>query len=363
MKKLLETLENPPGPLRRRDFLGLALGATLVPAWLAACGRGTRERVVNLFSWSNYIGKKTIPGFEAETGIKVNLEPYSDEEDMFAKLRTGVQGYDLIVVDDFMIPKLKALDLIDAYPAGELKNLGNVDPKFSDPAYDPGLRFTVPYLFGTTGIGANRKYVKDMPSTWKDLWDERYKGKLTMLDNARDAIGAALFVLGLPVETEDPARLKKAKDLLIKQKPLLKHYTSSTYIDELTAGEAWISQGWSGDVLQAARENPDIDYAVPREGSFLWVSSLCLVKGSRHREETLAFVDHILRPDVHAEISNTMRYACPNAAARPQLDPALLNDKRVFPDEGTFKRLRFNAALSPEGEALWSRTWVEVKTA
>ncbi|MBI4423649.1 MAG: spermidine/putrescine ABC transporter substrate-binding protein, partial [Elusimicrobia bacterium] len=308
--------------LTRRDFLRLAvLAAASGPA--LACGKGPKKRQVNFFNWSNYIGEKTLPNFTQETGIAVNYDMYSDEEEMFSKIKAGVQGYDLVVATDYMIPRFKALNALDPMPHDRLKNLSNIDAKFQNADFDPGLQHTVPYLWGSTGIGYNKAKLAKAPSSWKDLWDERCKGRLSALDNARDGIGCALLMLGLPKDSKDPAELAQARDALVKQKKLLKHYSSSTFIDELVSGEIWLAQGWSGDVLQAARDNASIDYVIPREGSFIWVDSLCLLRGSEHREETVALVDYLLRPEVAAEIAKAKRYPSPNAKAVPLLEAAL----------------------------------------
>lgn len=350
--------------LTRRDFLRLALlAAAAGPAQssLLGCSRGPKKREVNFFNWSNYIADQTLPGFEKESGIKVNYDMYSDEEEMFSKLKAGVQGYDLIVATDYMIPRLKTLGAIDPIPHDLLKNLGKIADKFQNPDYDPGLQYTVPYLWGTTGIGYNKSKVARVPTSWKDLSDERYAGRIAVLDNSRDGVGCALLMLGLPKDAKAPAQLESVRDALLKQKKLLKHYSSSTYIDELVSGDLWLAQGWSGDVLQAGRDNKQIDYVIPKEGSFIWVDSLCLIRGSDHREETLQLVDYLLRPEVAAGIAKAKRYASPNREAIPLLDAALRKDGRVFPTPDIEKRLSFYPPLDPDTEELWNRTWQEVK--
>ena len=349
-------------PITRRGFLKAAVLAA-VPAWLSACARGPKARVVNFFNWSKYIGPDTLPGFTRETGLAVNYEEFADEEEMFAKLRSGARGYDLIIGTDYMIPRLRALNLVDAYPPGALANLKNIDAKFLKPPYDPENAFTVPYLWGTTGIGFNKAKLGKAPSSWMDLWDERYKDKITVLDNARDTISTGLLLCGYPETTTDPEAFRKVKELLLKQRPLVKQYTSSTYIDSLVAGEAYLSMAWSGDVLQAARENPHIDFAIPKEGSYMWVDNLCLVRGSENREETLRLVDHLLKGEVAAGVANTVRYASPNSAAKPHLDKSLAKDPRVFPTPALQARLRFHALLDPEASQLWNETWTDVKVA
>ena len=348
------------GKVTRRDFLRMAAAATSLPALLAACSRAEGEKAVNFFNWSAYIGKETLPRFTRETGVKVNYDVFADEEEMFAKLRSGARGYDIIVGTDHMIPRFKALNIIDPIPPGVLKNIGNIEPRFKNPIYDPNLEFTVPYLWGTTGIGYNKTKIP-RPTSWTDLWDEKYAGKISMLDNARDCVGVALMLKGLKQDTKNPADFNAARDWLIKQRPLVKHYSSSTYTDGLVSGELVMAMAWSGDIMQLARENPAIDYVIPKEGSYIWVDSLCLTRGSEHRADTLRLADYLLQKDVAAEIANTVRYATPNGAAKELLDGALLKDPRVFPPLDVMKRLRFHEALDSEASELWNQAWSDVK--
>ncbi|MBI4374820.1 MAG: spermidine/putrescine ABC transporter substrate-binding protein [Elusimicrobia bacterium] len=342
----------------RRDFIGLALSAAAFP-WLA-CKRSA-ERVVNFFNWSLYISPKTLPRFTERTGIKVNYEEIADDEEMFAKLRAGVGGYDVVVASDYMIPRMRELGLIDPYPAGALKNLRHIDPKFRATPYDPDNSYTVPYMWGTTGIGYNRGKVKSPPQSWWALWDESYRGKISMLDNARDNIATALLLKGYPETTTDPKAFADISEMLSRQRPLVKQYSSGTYIDNLITGEISLAMSWSGDVLQAARENPQLDYVIPKEGSYLWVDNLLLVRGGPNREEALQLIDFLLEPEVNAEITSFVRYASPNASARKLLDPGLLSDPRVFPPASVMKRLRIHALLPPETTQLWNQTWSDIK--
>ncbi len=345
----------------RRDFLRVAAAAAVSPALLAACAPGEKERVVNFFNWSNYIGKETLPRFTSETGIKVNYDVFADEEEMFAKLRSGVRGYDLIVGTDYMIPRFRALNIVDPFPPGALPNLANISAQFRHPSYDPELSFTVPYLWGTTGIGFNKSKVHKTPSSWMDLFDERYKGRISMLDNSRDCLSFALLVNGHPEDSADPAHLEAAKQLLIRQRPLLKSYSSSTYMDGLVSGELVMAMAWSGDLLQAAKDNPQLDYVIPKEGSYMWVDSLCLVRGAPHREDALRLVDYLLKGEVAAEVANHVRYASPNEAAKKHLEKAILKDQRVYPTDLNMKRLKFHAILDPELSQLWNQAWTDVK--
>ena len=349
------------GGCTRREFLKLSLVAAASPALLAACATRKKERVVNFFNWSSYIAKDTLPRFTRETAIKVNYEVYADEEEMFSKLRAGAPGYDLAVGTDYMIPRMKDFNMIDPIPPGILANAGNIDPLFRDTPYDPDNAYTVPYLWGTTGIGYNKSKLAAPPTSWRDLWDEKFSGKISMLDNARDCISMGLSLLGYPETTGEEKAFREVREMFIKQRPLVKRYSSANYVDALISGEVLLAMAWSGDVLQASRENPQLDYVIPREGSYIWADDLCLVRGSEHREDSLRLIDYLLRPDTAAEIANSVRFASPNLAARPLLDNALLADPRVFPPRELASRLKFHAVLDPAATQLWNETWSDIK--
>ncbi|MBI4249366.1 MAG: spermidine/putrescine ABC transporter substrate-binding protein [Elusimicrobia bacterium] len=347
--------------LTRRAFVKSGLSVLVLPNLLAACSKKEETGVVNFFNWSQYIGKRTLETFKQSSGIRVQYSLYGDEDEMFSKLRTGIQGYDLIVATDYMLPKLKALNLIDPMPHDRLQNMGNLDPTFQSPDFDPNLDHTVPYLWGTTGIAYNRRYIKKTPDSWWNLWDKSLSGKISMLDNRRDGLSCALLMLNLPIDSSDPRHLNRAKELLLEQKPVLKHYTSTTDENALVSQDVWLAMGWNGDVVRAAADNANLDFTVPKEGSFIWTDFLCLVHGSKRRTEALLLIDHILKADVAAEIVNSIIFATPNLKARPLIAPSIAGDDRIFPDALTMKRLRFYALLSGEAEALWNRVWQEVK--
>ncbi|MFA6004464.1 MAG: spermidine/putrescine ABC transporter substrate-binding protein [Elusimicrobiota bacterium] len=356
-------MDEDPG-LTRRDFLRLGVLAAVPAALssaLSACAQREKERVVNFFNWSAYISKDSLPAFTRDTGIKVNYDVFADEEEMFAKLRSGALGYDLIVATDYLLPRLRAANLLAPVPMAELQNLRNVDRQFLNPPYDPEQQFSVPYLWGTTGIGFNKKLVSKAPTSWKDLWEERYKGRITMLDNARDCISTALLMQGYPETTTDEGHFNAVRDLLLKQKPLLKQYTSSTYIDSLVSGEVALAMAWSGDVLQAIKENPQLDYVIPKEGSYRYVDSMCLMRAGQHQPDAVRLIDYLLRPEIAADIANTVRYASPNAAAKAKIEPALLKDQRVYPPPAVMRKLAFHAPLDSESYNIWNQTWSDIK--
>jgi spermidine/putrescine transport system substrate-binding protein len=346
----------------RRGFLSAAFLAPLAPALLSACRRANSARVVNFFNWSNYIAPDTLAGFTKATGVEVRYDLFADEDEMFAKIRAGARGYDLIVVGDYLIPRFKSLNLVDPVPSGALKNLDNLAARFRRPVYDPE-ETVVPYLWGTTGIAYNRRKLKRKPTSWRDLWDPRYKDRISMLDNVRDCVSVAMQLLGIPQTTRDPEDFKRIRALLVEQKPLVKQYSSASYLDNLVSGEIDLAMTWSGDLFQAAKDNPDLDYVLPKEGTYMWVDCLAMLRGSRHREDALRLIDWLLEPSVAAGIANHVRYATPNEKAFPLVDKALRSDPRVYPTPAVQKSLKLHQVLDAEQSELWSQTWADVKVA
>ncbi|PIR15146.1 MAG: hypothetical protein COV48_15995 [Elusimicrobia bacterium CG11_big_fil_rev_8_21_14_0_20_64_6] len=170
-------------------------------------------------------------------------------------------------------------------------------------------------------------------------------------------------LLAIPQTTSDPEDFRKIRDLLVKQKPLVKQYSSSSYLNSLVSGEIDLAMTWSGDLFQTARENPDLDYVIPKEGTYMWVDCLAVMRGSRHRADTLRLIDYLLEPSIAADIANTVRYATANLAAAPHVDKALRNDPRVYPTPERMKKLQLHHVLDSEQAELWSRTWADVKVA
>ena len=338
--------------MKRRTFLF----GTLATCLAAGCSSRNRE-VLNFYNWSNFIAPNTISNFEKETGIRVNYEEFSSADVMYAKLKIGVTGYDLVVAPGYMVRRMMRQNLLAAIdPPLDLQALL---PHLRKPQYDPDLKYSTPYLWGTTGVAYNKTRVDGTPTSWDILWNEKYKRHITMLDEKRDSISAALFKLGEDPNSTDPKVLARAKAALLKQRPLVRRYTSD-FTDDLIREETWVALGWSGDVAQAKKSNPDIEYFIPSEGGFVFVDNLCIPKGAPHPENARRFIDYFLRPDVSAAISNHTGYANPVIKAKELVRKNLLNNSLGYPTEDQLERLVYQADLGGE-EMAWDRLWEEVK--
>ncbi len=315
-----------------------------------------------VINWSYYVAENTIPDFEKEFGVKVVYDNYSSNEELLAKLQTGATGYDLIFPSDYMVGIMREEGLIEKLNLENVPNFKNMDEKFRNLPFDPGNAYSIPYLWGTTGIGFNTDKVAEEVESWEILWDEKYKGRISMLDDMRGLANPALKRLGYSINTTDPEKIKEAKGLLIKQKPLVKVYTSETYIEFLKSGDIWLSQGYSGDVFQVMKENKAMRYVIPREGSDIWVDNMCIPKGARNKYTAEVFINYLLRPEVSAGISNFTWYANPNLASHQFIKPEILNNPSIYPSKEVLDKCEFQKDVGDATE-LYEELFNEVKSA
>jgi spermidine/putrescine transport system substrate-binding protein len=356
--------------ISRRGFfkraLATGLSAPLAASLLSACRRGAApppasgagplERELAIYNWSDYIGETTLADFERETGVRVIYDTYESNEDLIAKLQAGATGYDLVVPTGYAVRVLRALDLIQPIDRAALSpRWANLDPKFLAPPADPENAFTVPWLWGSSGLAVRTDLVRERPDSWGVLLDPRYRGKMTQLDDMRDVIGSWLKFRGHSLNSTVTAELQQAKADAIAAKANLKSYVSASVKSQLIAGDVWIAHLWNGDTAQARAVNPAIEYVAPREGSMINLDSLCIPRGARHPHAAHAFMNFVLRPEQAAAISRRSGYGSPNAAALA-LDPSLLRP----PTPEQMARLEFQDDLGA-ATTLWDRIWTEIK--
>jgi spermidine/putrescine transport system permease protein len=338
--------------------LGLAiLGAPFVLVGPAA----PADRVLNVFIWSGYVPPEAVRSFEARHGVRVNVDLYDSLEALLAKLQAGNASYDVVCPSSYAVEILLAQDLLQPLDHSALPHLANVDPAWLDRDFDPGNRHTVPYFAGTCGIGYRRSRVGEVDS-WGALWDPRWKGRVLMLDDPRETFAAALRRLGRSVNTADEPTLRKARRLLVEQKPLVRAYDSANFEDALLAGDVWLAQGWNGEFARVMALDPDLAYVVPKEGSTTFLDSLAIPTGAPHPRLAHAFLDFAMEAEVAAEICRSMRYTTPNRAATTLLPPEVRGDPAIFPPPEVLARTELLRDIGP-ATVLYDRLWTEVKTA
>jgi spermidine/putrescine-binding protein len=306
------------------------------PAAAGVAGPRRREQTLNIYNWSDYIDEKTVPLFQAWTNIRVNYDVYSSNEDLLAKLRAGPTQYDIIVPTNQFIPTYRRLGLLQPLRQDLIPNLTNLDKTFVETDYDPGNKYTIPWQWGTTGLGYNSKRV---PGGKVDSWTALYEpnpslgGRLSILREVTDLIGCTLIYLGKDPNSTNDADLQQVVDTFKRLRGKVKQlkFSSDTYIDELAAGETWLAHGWSGDVFQAQGDNADISYVIPKEGSLQWADVMCVPKDAPHPQNAARFMNYVLQPRVAARISKYVSYGTPVPLAKALLPPEQLDDPGIYP--------------------------------
>lgn len=338
--------------MNRRIFLASALSA-------AACRTG--ERRLNVYNWSDYVAPDTISNFERETGVRVRYGTYESVQEMLAKVMGGNSQWDVVFPSaDFVRPMVE-LGLLQPLRHELLTNLGALDPAFQRPPWDPELKWSIPYMHGTTGVVFQKQFgIK----AWADLWDTRLKGKITMLDDPVEVFGACLKKLGNSVNSGDEGQLRAASEQAIAQKPLLRAYLNAEVRDQLVAGDVGIAQAWAVTAGQAMAAAPGkLDYAFPAEGFARYADTVAILRESRRAELAHAFLDYILRPDVAAEIVKTTQTATANGAALRLLPAEVRESTVLYPSAETLARGEWFTPLSAAAQKIRDRLWTEIKSA
>lgn len=347
----------------RREFLASA--AVL----LGACSRSRRdapaagseelgplESELNIYNWSDYISSDVIPGFEKEFGVRVTYDTYESSEEMVAKLHAGATGYDLVVPTAYAVTALIQTGLLARLSLRYLDNLANISPVFRGRAHDPENAYTVPWQWGMTGIAWRSDLVADAPKSWSVFLGPSLAGKMTMLDDQRDVLGAFLRYRGHSINSVDPAELAEAKRDAIAAKANLKAYLSAPVKGQLIAGDVRLAQLWNGDAAQARREQPALAWMLPAEGGTLWIDSLVVPKSAPHPRAAHEFINYTLRPDIAAAISTATGYGSPNQGAM-----SLIHNPVPYPAPDELARLEIQKDLG-RAAVLWDQVWTEIKS-
>jgi spermidine/putrescine transport system substrate-binding protein len=356
---------HPSSPLRRlatsrRRFVS---GALTVAAALPVLGRSAfaQGQQVNVYNWDTYIGETTLDDFTEATGITVRYDLYASNDELFAKLREGNPGYDVIVPTNDYVERMIAADMLLPLDHAKIPNTANVDPAFADPAFDPGLEHSMPYFWGTVGLGYRASAAS--PAAFADLFEgDAYAGRMSFL-NSVDTILAALKYLGHSLNTKDPAEVAAAADALIKIKPKVKAFAPDTGQDLLIAGEVDVCLEYNGDVLQVMAEDDDLAYVVPEEGSILWEDNLCIPRGGPNPDNAHAFIDFILDAEVHGAIATEIQYPCPNAAALEFIPEADRDNRALYPPREVLERCEVAIYKGEEIEGLYADALTRVLAA
>jgi len=359
-----------------RFLLALTAAALLISAEARA-----GERVVNFYNWSNYMAPDVLENFTKETGIKVVYDTFEANETLETRLLAGKSGYDVVVPTAYFLQRQITAHVFQKLDKSKLPNLVNAWPMVTQhlATYDPGNLYAVNYMWGTTGIGYNVKAAQKIlgPDARIDSWDTVFKPEnlakfkdcgVHMLDSADDIFPAALDYLGLDPNSTKPADLEKAADLVSKVRPYVRKFHSSEYLSALATGEICLVVGWSGDVMQArsraaeAKNGIEIGYAIPKQGAQMFFDNLAIPADAEHVAEAYELINYLYRPEVAAKNSDFLSYANGNLASQKLIDPKILDNKNIYPDQATLSKLFVITARDPATQRIINRLWTRVKT-
>ncbi|HLY75052.1 MAG TPA: spermidine/putrescine ABC transporter substrate-binding protein [Planctomycetota bacterium] len=318
---------------------------------------------LHVFNWADYFGPDTIKDFEKEFDCRVVPDYFESAETLRARLDGGRSGFDVVFPSDEVMRALIARGLLERLDLSRIPNFKNLSPRFRSLEYDPKNDYSVPYMWGTTGIAYNKSKVSPAPDSWAALWDPKYAGKVTILDDAREAFAAAIWAdRGSPSDLSGDS-IEKAKRKLADAKVMA--FDGQPKL-RLIKGEAWIAQCYSGDALQAAGTDPkersgDIGYVIPKEGGTIWVDNICIPKGAPNKDLAHKFIDFLLRPEVSAAISNEVSYANPNEAAQKLIHQEVLDNRAANPPEEELRRCSLFKELDPAIKKKLDDAWAQVK--
>ena len=314
-----------------------------------------------VYNWTDYIGETTQKDFEKKYGVKVTYDFFDTADTQLTKIRSDGKGggYDITYPASTDIPGLVRDGVIAALDLSMIPNAKNLGPEWANPGYDNGNAHSMPYMWWTTGFAWDPDKIKDELTDWTALWDERYKGHMTMLDDVREAFAVAGFRLGLSPNTTSDSDLDAMLQLLEQQKPLLRTYTANDIAD-LTSGQVWLTHAWSGDWGQMLTDKPKTKYVVPESGAVRGSDTMAVMSGAQHPVAANLWIDFNLDAKVSAANSNTTYYMGPNAAALPLIDPSISGDPRINPAKAVLDRLVELLELGPDLDK-YTQRWNALK--
>lgn len=350
-----------------KKFIVSAVAGLLAIGTLAGCGASSEASTgeVVVYNWGEYIDPETITMFEEETGIKVIYDEFETNEIMYPKVEAGSTVYDVICPSDYMISKMIENDLLQEINYDNIPNIKNIGSQYMDMSkeFDPENKYSVPYCWGTVGILYNKTMVSEPIDSWSVLWDAQYQDNILMQDSVRDALMVPLKLNGYSMNSLDLNELTKAKNDLIEQKPLVQAYVVDQVRDKMIGNEAAIGVIYSGEAIYTQRENPDLEYVIPKEGTNVWIDSWVIPKNAANKENAEKFIDFMCRPDIALMNFDFITYSTPNDAARELIeDEDIKNSTIAFPDLSQYNNLETYVYLGEEGDELYNEIWKEIKS-
>ncbi|HEY9575832.1 MAG TPA: extracellular solute-binding protein [Lachnospiraceae bacterium] len=356
---------------KRSVFIRKVLPVTLIFVFvgggfishLITSSKSGNEKLI-IYNWGEYIDPDVIPLFEEETGIDVTYEEFETNEIMYPKILSGAISYDLVCPSDYMIERMIENNLLTPINFDNVPNITNIDPTYlaQSKSFDPENKYSIPYCFGTVGILYNKTLVDEPIDSWDDLWNKKYKDSILMQDSVRDAFAVALKRNGKSLNSTDVGELKEAMNDLMEQKPLIQAYVVDQVRDKMIGNEAAIGVIYSGEAIFTQRENPNLEYVIPKEGSNVWIDSWVIPKNAKNKENAEKFLNFLCREDIALKNFEYITYSTPNMRARTLIEDELIkNSKVAFPDSKDLEKCETYRFLGDDVDAYYNELWNKVK--
>ncbi|MBN1571819.1 MAG: spermidine/putrescine ABC transporter substrate-binding protein [Deltaproteobacteria bacterium] len=316
---------------------------------------------ITILNWEEYMEMDVVKEFEKEYNIKVEFVYYVNEHEMISIIQSDPGNYDLAVASGSIVETMINLKLLERIDKNNIPNLSKVDKKFRIPPFDKNLDYSIPYLWGTSGLAVNRKYVKDEDIGWEILFDKRFKGKIDILDDIQEIFAPPLKILGVSINTEDERSLEAAKALLVEQKGIIRGYFDTIEImKHLEDGTTYVAYLYSGDTYTAKDKNEYLDYIVPDDGAPMWIDNFVIPTNSKNKYAAELFINYVLKPKNIARISNYLWYANAVPESKRFLNEELLNTENIYLTDEVLKRCEYYKPLMGKRNIFMNRVWAEL---
>lgn len=343
--------------MKKNKMLLLAILVISIAIFTAACG--DEKPKLNVYNWGDYIDTDVLDQFEEEFDVDVVYDTFATNEDLYVKLKQGGSNYDVIFPSDYMIERMIRENLLVKIDKNNIPNIDKVGESFLNHEYDKNNEYSIPYMWGTVGIIYNKANIGESLTSWADLWNPAYEGQIVMYNSQRDSLAVALKKLGYSMNTRNINELEEAKKELIAQKPLVKAYMGDEIKDAIISGEADIGVVYSGDAVAMIRENPDLEYIIPTEGTNLWFDAMVIPSTTQNKELAEKFIDFMTRPDIAAKNAEYIGYSSPIPEAVALLPDEVKNDEDAYPNSEVLENTEvFKDPMDIIQE--YDRIWTEV---
>ncbi|MBQ1406988.1 MAG: ABC transporter substrate-binding protein [Eubacterium sp.] len=341
------------------------LMAVMLPLSLTACSHGNPDEVL-IFCYGDYMDPEVVDRFEDLTGLRVVINTFDTCEEMYPVIKNQAGVYDAICCSDYFIERMRNEDMLQEIDYSNVPNVSNIGErwmKYSDQYFDPGNKYSVPYQLGIAGIMYNTTKIEPGEITsWNDLWDEKYAGKMIVQDSLRDTFAMALKAKGHSLNTMSEDELAEATQYLIDQKPLVYKYANDSARDLLIGNSADLGVVWNGEVLYSQELNEDLDFVIPEEGTEIFIDSWCIPKNAFHKENAEAWINFMCRPDIAYQNFEYLTYSTPNEGAIELMDEEYLESEALWLPDSLFEKSEILRDLGPDGDDMYSKYWKTFKS-